>query len=83
MLDKMEIGVRDSGERMVRDLNDRAYALLRDLKAARGDFQCECGDAGCECVVVLRLPEYEAIRARGGRVWASLAHKRTNGRVDK
>jgi hypothetical protein len=63
---------------MVRDLNDRAYALLRDLKAAHGDFQCECGDAGCERVVVLRLPEYEAIRARGGRVWASPAHNRSN-----
>jgi hypothetical protein len=64
---------------MVRDLNDRAYALLKDLNAAHGDFGCECGEAGCKSVVVLRLPEYEAIRARGDRVWASPAHNRRTG----
>jgi hypothetical protein len=67
------------GKRMVRDLNDRAYALLKDLTAAHGEFHCECGDAGCEGVVVLSLPEFEALRARGGRVWASSAHDRSNG----
>jgi len=75
--------VRTSEERMARDLNDRAYALLKDLNAAQGEFHCECGDAGCEGLIVLSLPEYAAIRARGGRVWASPAHNRSNGRGRK
>jgi hypothetical protein len=28
---------------MTRDLDDRAYALLKDLKAAHVEFHCECG----------------------------------------
>jgi len=68
---------------MARDLNDRAYALLKDLKAAHGEFQCECGDAGCGHLVVISLPDYAAIRARGGRVRASPAHNRSNGRGRK
>jgi len=47
---------------MVRDLNDRLYALLRGLRSPAGDFECECGDAACNRLVVLTLGEYEAIR---------------------
>jgi hypothetical protein len=55
-----------SGEaRLVRDLNDRVYALLRDIAAPEGAFVCECDDPDCERSVALTIREYAAIRARG------------------
>ncbi len=53
---------------MVRDLNDRVYALCKDLKARHAEFDCECGDRNCGRSVALTLAEYVAIRARGGAV---------------
>jgi hypothetical protein len=52
---------------MVRDLNDRLYGLLRDIREAEGRFECECGDPGCGRLVVLSLQEYVAVRLSGGR----------------
>jgi hypothetical protein len=60
---------------MARDLNDRLYALLRDLRASQGEFDCECEDPGCSRSVALTLPEYEAIRARGDRGVLSPHHR--------
>ena len=37
----------EPAERMLRDLNDRLYVLLRDLKADEGKFDCECGGRDC------------------------------------
>jgi hypothetical protein len=51
---------------MVRDLNDRLYGLLKDLRAPHGDFDCECGDPGCGRSVALTLQKYAALRARAG-----------------
>jgi hypothetical protein len=58
----------ESAERMLRDLNDRLYVLLRDLRATEGKFDCECGDRGCGRSVELSLREYSAIRLDGGVV---------------
>ena len=66
--------VGESGERMVRDLNDRLYALLRDLKAVHGHFDCECGDQACGRSVALTLREYEAIRVQRGQPVLSPEH---------
>ena len=63
---------------MVRDLNDRVYALLRDLKAPHGEFDCECGDPDCGRSVELTLEEYAAMRARGGRGVLSPEHFRSH-----
>ncbi len=62
---------------MVRDLNDRVYALLRDLKAPHGDFDCECDDPDCGRSVELTLEEYAAMRALGGRGVLSPEHFRS------
>jgi hypothetical protein len=51
---------------MVRDLNDRLYAMLRDLKTPHGDFDCECGNPDCGRSVAFKLPEYAAMRVSGG-----------------
>jgi hypothetical protein len=58
----------EPAERMLRDLNDRLYVLLRDLKADEGKFDCECGGRDCGRSVELSLPEYLAIRLDGGVV---------------
>jgi hypothetical protein len=63
---------------MVRDLNDRLYVLLSDLRAPDGDFDCECGDAGCRRSVALTLQEYATIRVQAGR--AVLAPEHAGGR---
>ena len=47
---------------MVRDLNDRVYALLKDLKAPHGEFDCECDDPDCGRSVELTLEEYAAMK---------------------
>jgi hypothetical protein len=60
----------------VRDLNDRLYALLRDLKSSAGDFECECGDGACGRSVALTLREYEAIRLERGNPVLSPEHAR-------
>jgi hypothetical protein len=60
--------MREPAERMLRDLNDRLYALLSDLKAAEGTFDCECGDRECGRSAELSLTEYLAIRRDGGVV---------------
>ena len=52
---------------MVRDLNDRLYVLLRDIRSSEGRFECECGEPGCGRLVVLSLQEYLAVRLSGGR----------------
>jgi hypothetical protein len=59
---------------MVRDLNDRLYALLKDLRAPQGDFACECGDQACARSVLLTLGEYEAMRLRERRAVLSPDH---------
>jgi hypothetical protein len=59
--------VSGSGERIVRDLNDRLYALLRDIKASEGKFDCECGEPDCRRTVTVSLRDYAAMRAFGGR----------------
>jgi hypothetical protein len=66
--------VSGSEERMIRDLNDRLYALLKDLKAPHGKFDCECGDRACGRSVALTLREYEAIRVREGQPVLSPEH---------
>jgi hypothetical protein len=66
--------VQGFDERMVRDLNDRLYGLLKDLRAARGDFDCECGDPACKRSVALTLREYEAMRTVRGRGVVSPEH---------
>jgi hypothetical protein len=59
----------DDTAAMTRHLNDRLYALLRDLKSSAGDFECECGDDACDRWVQLTLLEYESLRVhRGERV---------------
>jgi hypothetical protein len=63
-------------ERMTRDLNDRLYALLKDLNAPQGEFECECGDPSCGRSVVLTLLEYAAIRDLGRAV---LSPEHTSG----
>ena len=59
---------------MVRDLNDRLYALLRDLGAPEGVFGCECGDAGCGRSVPVPLHEYALIRAQQSAAVLSPRH---------
>jgi hypothetical protein len=59
---------------MMRDLNDRLYALLRDLRTPDAEFDCECGDPGCRRSVALTLQEYAAIRADGSRPVLSPDH---------
>jgi hypothetical protein len=61
---------------MVRDVNDRVYALLKDLAAPRGEFDCECGQLGCRRSVELTLQEYKTMRAQEGRAVLSPEHFR-------
>jgi hypothetical protein len=68
------VAVRGSEERMVRELNDRLYALLRDLRAPDGDFDCECGEAACRRSVALTLQEYATLRVQAGRAVLSPEH---------
>jgi hypothetical protein len=68
------VGVSEPAERMIRDLNDRLYALLKDLRAAHGNFDCECGDPKCGRSIALTLQEYAAIRANAGRGVLSPEH---------
>jgi hypothetical protein len=55
-------------ERMARDLNDRLYALLKDLELTSGKFDCECGDPDCQRSVGVDLHNLPVIRNCGGRV---------------
>jgi len=66
--------VQEFDETMVRDLNDRLYRLLKDLRAAKGDFDCECGDPACKRSVALTLQEYEAMRTVPDRGVVSPEH---------
>jgi hypothetical protein len=66
--------VSGSEERMVRDLNDRLYALLSDLRAPDADFACECGEAACRRSVALTLQEYATLRVQAGRAVLSAEH---------
>ena len=59
---------------MVRDLNDRLYALLSDLRAPDADFDCECGDADCRRSVALTLQEYATLRVQAGRAVLTPEH---------
>jgi hypothetical protein len=59
---------------MTRDLNDRLYALLRDLKKPAGDFTCECGEDACDRSVQLSLPEYLSLRVHRGEPVLSPEH---------
>jgi hypothetical protein len=64
---------------MVRDLNDRVYALLKDLAEPQGEFDCECGDSACGRFVRLTLQEYVTIRAQDGEAVLSPEHSRATG----
>ncbi len=57
---------------MTRDLNDRLYALLRDLKKSSGEFTCECGQD--DRSVQLSLPEYLSLRVHRGEPVLSPEH---------
>jgi hypothetical protein len=59
---------------MTRDLNDRLYALLRDLKSSAGDFESECEDDACRRSVQLTLLEYESLRLHRGEPVLSPEH---------
>jgi hypothetical protein len=59
---------------MVRDLNDRLYVMLRDLRSSSGQFGCECGDASCGRSVSLMLSEYEKLRVDRGEPVLSPDH---------
>ena len=66
--------VSGSEERMIRDLNDRVYGLLKDVNAPRGEFDCECGDQACGRSVELTLREYETLRVHESRPVLSPEH---------
>jgi hypothetical protein len=66
--------VSGSEERIVRDLNDRLYALLSDLRAPDADFACECGDTCCRRSVALTLQEYATLRVQAGLAVLSPEH---------
>ena len=48
----------------MRNVNERAYAVLVETGAEDGDFVCECEDTACFETVQLTLREYAALRAR-------------------
>lgn len=59
-------------ERLMRTVNDRIAAL--DERATgwaapeqRFEFQCECGQRGCEGRLLMTLTEYERVRAQRDR----------------
>ena len=59
---------------MTRDLNDRLFGLLRDLRSSSGDFSCECGDNSCRRSVELTLGDYETMRVHRGEPLLSPDH---------
>ena len=58
-------------EAMLRTVNDRISALDAEAGWAdpdhRFDFQCECGNPGCDGRVPMSLSEYEEVRAQRDR----------------
>jgi hypothetical protein len=59
---------------MTRDLNDRLFALLRDLRSSSGEFSCECGEDACDRSVQLTLDEYQSLRVNTGEPVLSPEH---------
>ena len=59
---------------MIRDLNDRLFGLLKDLRAPHGEFDCECGDQTCRRSVALTLREYETLRVKESKPVLSPEH---------
>ena len=59
---------------MTRDLNDRLFALLRDLRSSSGSFSCECGKDVCDRSVELTLAEYQFLRLNTGEPVLSPEH---------
>jgi hypothetical protein len=60
---------------LMRELNERIYAVLGDLGSEDGDFVCECDDESCTETVQLTLREYAALREAGdGSVLRARTH---------
>ena len=59
---------------MTRDLNDRLFALLRDMRSSSGKFSCECGEDACDRSVELTLAEYQSRRVNSGEPVLSPEH---------
>lgn len=45
---------------LLREVNDRAFGVLRSFGSEEGDFACECGERDCCERVELLLIEYAA-----------------------
>ena len=53
-------------ERM-REVNERAYAVLVGMGSEDGDFVCGCEETACFETIQLTLREYAALRSRNER----------------
>ena len=63
-----------SNEATFRELNE-AIEEGRRTRTGRVGFLCECGVLGCNDVVELTIPEYEAVRADGRRFFVRPGHE--------
>jgi hypothetical protein len=61
-----------------REANERIRASAEAYDAETVPFLCECADLSCRTVILLGLPEYEAIRASGRRFLNAPGHEETH-----
>lgn len=65
-------------EALFREVNERIRDVSGQLVVFDGEaplqFVCECSDEGCNEPVVLRLPEYEAVRADATHFFVAPGH---------
>lgn len=63
-------------EVLFREANEKLEDKRRELDiGGLTPFLCECGDPSCTELIVLRLEEYEHVRARGNRFVVARDHQ--------
>ena len=52
---------------LMREVNDRVFELLSEVRSEDGEFLCECSDKNCIETILLTLREYAVLQAQPER----------------